>query len=154
MLVPAKNVMAHTQDLQAHIPTHRSVSAGDSTAWPGALKRIGANHFRFWFAPTGSRRNHGVYKMTPTGDGSFYLYLHETVRNGSGPRVGDRVTVELSFDRDYRGGRAHPLPRWFSTALRSNRQAKTLLERAYPSRKKEILRYFASLKSSDAKLAT
>lgn len=89
--------------------------------------------------------------MMPTGDGSFYLYLHETIRNGSGTRVGDRVTVELSFDRDYRGGPARPLPRWFSTALRSNRQAKLAWDALIPSRKKEILRYFASLKSSDAK---
>jgi Domain of unknown function (DUF1905)/Bacteriocin-protection, YdeI or OmpD-Associated len=89
--------------------------------------------------------------MMPTGDGSFYLYLHETIRNASGTRVGDRVTVELSFDRDYRGGPAHPLPRWFNAALRANRQAKLAWGALIPSRRKEILRYFASLKSSGAK---
>src|ERR1700756_2865592 len=47
--------------------------------------------------------------MMPTGDGSFYLYVHDTIRNASGTTVGgDRVTVELSFDRDYRGGPVHP----------------------------------------------
>lgn len=89
--------------------------------------------------------------MMPAGDGSFYLYLHERVRQASGTRVGDRLTVELSFDRDYRGGPAHPLPRWFSAALRSKRLAKLAWDALALSRKKEILRYFALLKSSDAK---
>lgn len=87
----------------------------------------------------------------PTGDGSFFLYLHETIRNASGGGVGDRVTVELSFDRYYRGGPAHSLPGWFRAALRSNSQAKLAWDALIPSRRKEILRYFASLKSSDAK---
>jgi hypothetical protein len=90
--------------------------------------------------------------MMPTGDGSFYLYLHETIRNASGTRVGDRVTVELSFDRDYRGGPAHPLPRWFNAALKANRQAKLAWDALIPSRRKEILGFFASLKSPAAKV--
>ena len=32
--------------------------------------------------------------MMPTGDGSFYLYLHQMIRNASRAGVGDRVTVE------------------------------------------------------------
>jgi hypothetical protein len=90
--------------------------------------------------------------MMPTGDGSFYLYLHDTIRNASGTRVGDRVTVELSFDRDYRGGPVHPLPRWFSTALAATPEAKSSWSALIPSRKKEILRYFALLKSPVAKV--
>jgi Bacteriocin-protection, YdeI or OmpD-Associated/Domain of unknown function (DUF1905) len=121
-------------------------------SWPGVSKRIGANHSRFWFASTGSRSNHGVFNMMPTGDGTFYLYLHETIRNASGTRVGDRVTVELSFDRDSRGGPVHPLPRSLSMALAANPEAKTSWNALIPSRKKEILRYFASLKSPIAKL--
>jgi len=90
--------------------------------------------------------------MMPTGDGSFYLYLHETIRDASGTTVGDRVTVELSFDRDYRGGPVHPLPRSLSKALAANPEAKTSWNALIPSRKKEILRYFASLKSPIAKV--
>lgn len=89
--------------------------------------------------------------MMPTGDGSFYLYLHGRIRNASGARVGDHVAVELSFDHDYRGGPAHPLPRWFSTALSAKPEAKNSWNALIPSRKKEILRYFASLKSPVAK---
>ena len=90
--------------------------------------------------------------MMPTGDGSFYLYLRETIRNASGTRVGDRVTVELSFDRDYPGGPVHPLPPWLSRALAANPEAKSSWKALIPSRKKEILRYFASLKSPVAKV--
>jgi hypothetical protein len=42
--------------------------------------------------------------MMPAGDGSYYLYLHETVRKASKTKAGDRVAVELSFDDAYRSG--------------------------------------------------
>src|SRR6185437_1380544 len=89
--------------------------------------------------------------MMPAGDGSFYLYLHNSVREASGTHVGDRVTVELEFDRAYRNGPQHRIPRWFSAALRANPRAKLHWNRLTPSRRKEILRYFANLKSDDAK---
>jgi hypothetical protein len=88
--------------------------------------------------------------MMPAGDGSFYLYLHEAVRRASNTKPGDRVRVELSFDRTYRGGPAHPLPRWFADALAENPKATKSWDALIPSRKKEILRYFAALKSPEA----
>ena len=89
--------------------------------------------------------------MMPVGDGSFYLYLHESVRKASRTRVGDRVTVELRFDRSYRGGPAHSMPGWFSAALAKNARAKQAWKALTPSRQKEILRYFAALKSPEAR---
>ena len=89
--------------------------------------------------------------MMPAGDGSFYLYLHETVRKASGTKVGDRVSVEVSFDDAYRAGPAHSMPRWFNVALKANPAAESAWNALTPSRKKEILRYFASLKSPEAK---
>lgn len=89
--------------------------------------------------------------MMPAGNGGFYLYLHNSVRQASGTCVGDRVTVELDFDPAYRNGPLHPLPRWFSAALRSAPRAKASWSRLTPSRKKEILRYFAHLKSEAAR---
>lgn len=85
--------------------------------------------------------------LMPAGDGSFYLYLHGSVRKASGTRVGNRVTVELEFDRAYRNGPLHSMPRWFSAALRDDQRAKLSWSKLTPSRRKEILRYFASLKS-------
>jgi hypothetical protein len=88
--------------------------------------------------------------MMPAGDGSFYLYLHETVRKASRTKVGDSVTVHIAFDPGYRSGPANPTPRWFTTALRANPAASKSWKALTPSRQKEILRYFAALKSPEA----
>jgi hypothetical protein len=89
--------------------------------------------------------------MMPKGDGSFYLYLHGTLREASGTRVGDRVQVRLRFDEDYLGGPAHPMPSWFEVPLSKNQKAKAAWDTLPPSRKKEILRYFSWLKSDEAR---
>jgi hypothetical protein len=89
--------------------------------------------------------------MMPAGDGSFYLYLHGEVRKASGTTVGDRVRVEIDFDPNYKNGPQHPMPRWFEQALAGNPQALKNWTALIPSRKKEILRYFAGLSSSDAR---
>jgi hypothetical protein len=89
--------------------------------------------------------------MMPVGDGGFYLYLHEQVRTASGTGVGDIVDVEVRFDADYRGGPAHPMPEWFAKELDRNAAAKQGWDALVPSRQKEILRYFAQLKSAEAK---
>lgn len=89
--------------------------------------------------------------MMPIGDGSFYLYLHEQVRTASSTSVGDMVDVEVRFDAEYRGGPAHPLPDWFAEQLNHNAAAKQGWDALVPSRQKEIVRYFAQLKSAEAK---
>ena len=89
--------------------------------------------------------------MMPSGDGSFYLYLHGDIRKASGTAVGDRVRVEIDFDASYRNGPQHPMPRWFAQALAGNPQAKKNWMALIPSRKKEILRYFSRLNSSAAR---
>jgi hypothetical protein len=89
--------------------------------------------------------------MMPVGDGSFYLYLHGDVRKASGTRVGDRVRVEVGFDARYRNGPQHPMPSWFRSALSKDSRAMKNWEALIPSRRKEILRYFARLKSQEAR---
>lgn len=89
--------------------------------------------------------------MMPAGDGSFYLYLHGHVRRASGTKVGDAANVELTFDPDYRGGPIHPMPAWFRAPLSKNSKARKAWDALSPSRKKEILRYFSSLKSDVAR---
>ena len=84
--------------------------------------------------------------MMPIGDGRFRLYLNGLVREASNSAVGDRVEVEVRFDAKYRSGPAHPMPEWFRAALRKNPLTRKNWEALIPSRKKEILRYFASLK--------
>jgi hypothetical protein len=89
--------------------------------------------------------------MMPVGDGSFRLYLQTTVRRASGTQVGDTVRAEVRFDAKYRGGPQHPMPAWFRRPLVANRKAWAAYQELIPSRKKEILRYLAQLKSPDAR---
>ncbi len=88
--------------------------------------------------------------MIPMGNGDFYLYLHGDVRKTSNTKVSDTVNVEVKFDSSYKNGPLHPMPSWFSTALKKNPEASKNWEQLIPSRKKEILRYFSSLKSQEA----
>lgn len=88
--------------------------------------------------------------MMPKGDGSFYLYLHGHVRNVSGTKVGDRVKVEIAFDDTYRNGPMHPIPTEFQASISKNSTAKKAWDALTPSRQKEVLRYFANLKSPKA----
>ncbi|MFI5233604.1 MAG: YdeI/OmpD-associated family protein [Gemmatimonadales bacterium] len=88
--------------------------------------------------------------MMPVGDGSFYLYLHESVRRASKTGVGDTVRVEIGFDAAYRGGPT-ALPSWFRIPLSRNAAAKRAWGMLTPSRKKEIVRYLAALKSDEAR---
>lgn len=88
--------------------------------------------------------------MMPIGDGDFYLYLHGDVRKASDTKVGDVVTVKVSFDDKYENGPMHPMPLWFIKALQNDKTAEENWENLPPSRQKEILRYFSWLKSQAA----
>lgn len=88
--------------------------------------------------------------MMPLGDGRFYLYLNGIVRRAAGVGVGDLVRVTASFDDKYRGGPLHPMPDWFVGPLDRNPRARRGWDALTPSRQKEILRYFAGLKSAEA----
>lgn len=89
--------------------------------------------------------------MMPVGDGSFYLYLHDKVRKASHTKVGDTVTITIKFDEAYQNGPQHPIPTWFADELRNNKAVQENWNALPPSRQKEILRYFANLKSNEAK---
>jgi Domain of unknown function (DUF1905)/Bacteriocin-protection, YdeI or OmpD-Associated len=88
--------------------------------------------------------------LMPVGNGTFYLYLHGLVRKAAGADVGDVVSLAIQFDDEYRGGPAHPMPSWFGDELDRNPAAKQGWDDLTPSRQKEILRYFAGLRSPQA----
>jgi hypothetical protein len=89
--------------------------------------------------------------MMPTGSGEFYLYLHGGMRKAARVKVNDVVTVTLSFDATYRNGPLHDSPEWFQEALERSPVALTNWNKLTASRQKEVLRYFAGLKSDQAK---
>jgi hypothetical protein len=88
--------------------------------------------------------------MMPVGDGDFYLYLHNDIRKASDTKVGDSVDVKVWFDEIYRNGPQHDLPQEFSDALNKNQAAAAHWAQLPPSKQKEIVRYFAGLKSPEA----
>jgi hypothetical protein len=88
--------------------------------------------------------------LMPVGNGDFFLYLHGHVRKASGTSVGDSVTITLEFDDEYKRGPAHRMPSWFGDELDRNPDAKKGWAKLTPSRQKEILHYFAGLKSPAA----
>jgi uncharacterized protein YdeI (YjbR/CyaY-like superfamily) len=77
--------------------------------------------------------------------------LHGHVRKASGTGVGDVVSITLAFDDEYKSGPAHPMPPWFGHELDRNPKARKGWANLTPSRQKEILRYFAGLKSAAAR---
>ena len=87
----------------------------------------------------------------PVGDGGFYLYLHGAMRAAVGAEVGDVVAFDIDFDQTYRSGPAHPTPPELSALFAADPGAKRRWEALIPSRRKEVLRYFAGLKSDAAR---
>jgi hypothetical protein len=87
--------------------------------------------------------------MMPVGDGDFFLYLAGEVRKASATGVGDRVSLSVAFDDDYKGGPADLV--WFEDELAGNDAAGRAWDSLSPSRQKEIVRYLANLKSPEAR---
>ena len=103
-----------------------------------------------FFQINGSEKDWQVNLM-PVGNGSFRLYLNGEIRKVSGLKVGDHADIAIRFDRKYKNGPQHSMPSWFEIALSENSLARRGWESLSPSRQKEILRYFARLKSTEAK---
>lgn len=88
--------------------------------------------------------------VMPTGAGRFRLYLHGAMRKSAGVEVGDEVDVGVSFDAHYRSGPVHPMPASFAGGLHRSPAARSAWRALPASQKKEMLRYFAGLKSAQA----
>jgi hypothetical protein len=89
--------------------------------------------------------------LTPSGDGSFRLYLHGATRKTANIGVGDKVRIGIEVDNDYYSNPAHPMPQWFQAALDTDSVINDNWLRLSPSQRKEVVRYLGSLKSQDAR---
>ena len=114
------------------------------------LKRDWRRPMPVYFQINKSERSWQVNLM-PVGDGSFRLYLSGDIRKASGLKVGDSLDIAIRFDRKYKNGPQHSMPPWFDIALSQNSLARHGWLMLTPSGKKEILRYFARIKSSEAR---
>ena len=112
---------------------------------------------RNWHGPMPVRfKINGVNKLwrvnlMPIGDGTFRLYLNGEIRKEADIGVGDMVRMGVWFDDEYRGGPRHPMPPRLRAELVRNRVAKERWDSLTPSLQKEMLRYFARLKSPEAR---
>lgn len=104
-----------------------------------------------WFLVVGRSESLWSVNLMPVRDGTFRLYLNGTIRKASRVAVGDLVSIEVRFDEEYRGGPLHPMPSRFAEELERNAGAMRGWKALSPSRQKEILRYFAGLKSEVAR---
>ena len=122
-----------------------------SAARADALKRGWRRPLPVRIRINGHPRTPWRINLMPRGDGSFYLYLHGSVRKTSATKVGDLVAVEIAFDAAYRGGPAQGIPPWFRKPLAANARAAAAWKELPPSRQKEIVRYLVRLKSPEAR---
>lgn len=89
--------------------------------------------------------------VMPARGGAAYLYLNGEVRRAARVDVGDTVVVEMSIDREYRGGPAHPMPRELLRYLSGHPAAQAAWNALVPSLQKEVVRYLAHLRGEAAR---
>ena len=106
------------------------------------------------FSQAGKDKGHIPVKGTINGNsykqtllrysGEWRLYINTIMLQDSPKRIGERISVTISFDNEPRETKA---PRKFITALNKDNEAKAVFNKLSPSLKKEINRYLSSLKT-------
>lgn len=130
-----------------------------------AIEMIGINPFVFVpddlllqiFKAAGKEKGHipirgslngKPYKQTLVKySGAWRLYINTTMLKNSPKRVGETISISLQFDPESR--EIEP-PLNFVKALAKNKPAKMIFDNLSASRKFEIVRYLANLKTADA----
>lgn len=92
--------------------------------------------------------NRKPYKQTLVKySGDWRLYINTTMLKDSPKRLGEIIDVAIQYDPEDRVVQPHPA---FEKALRENIEAKKVFDGLPASRKKEILRYIAALKTPES----
>jgi hypothetical protein len=128
------------------------------------LKIIGINPFVFVpekillevFQQAGKNKGHipikgiingNAYKQTLVRySGDWRLYVNTTMLKNSPKRIGEIIELTIAFDPESRKVKA---PSQFLEALKANPDAKTKFESLSESKKNEITRYLANLKTEE-----
>jgi hypothetical protein len=99
--------------------------------------------------PVRGRVNNHPYKQTLVKfRGEWRLYINAKMLRNSPQRIGEVIRVSVEFDPE---SRAIAMPADLAQALSKHKAAKTVFDGLSPSRKKEIVRYIAHLKSEAAR---
>jgi len=78
--------------------------------------------------------------------GAWRLYINTAMLEKSPQRIGEEITATIGFDPKDRTLAMHPL---LKEAIDGNPAAKSVFDGLPPSRKKEIVRYIANLKTEE-----
>lgn len=79
-------------------------------------------------------------------NGNWRLYVNTSMLKNSPKRIGEEVEFEINFDPS---DRSIPIPDQLQQALELHTDAKAVFLALSPSRKREIVRYIARLKSPE-----
>ena len=100
------------------------------------------------YIPIKGTVNDKPYKQTLVKySGDWRLYINTSMLKNSPRRLGEIIEVSVSLDTENR--EIKPLDN-FVTALSQNKKAKTVFDSLPASRRLEIVRYLANLKTEDA----
>ena len=129
------------------------------------LKKIGVNPFVFVpeeilkqiFTSAGRSKgpipicgsvNSQFYRQTLVKfSGSWRLYVNTSMLKDSPKRIGEWLEISIAFDPN---SREIKMPKHFEMALAKNEKAKYVFDTLAASRKREIVRYLANLKSESS----
>jgi hypothetical protein len=91
--------------------------------------------------------NETNYKQTLVRySGEWRLYINTSMLKHSPKRIGETIEISIQFDSE---SRAIEAPLKFVEALDNNAAAKTVFDNLAASKKKEIVRYLANLKTAE-----
>ena len=98
--------------------------------------------------PIAGTINQKPYKQTLVKySGHWRLYINTSMLKNSPKRIGEEIELTVGFDRE---SRAIETPEAFIIALNANVEAEEAFYKLSPSRKFEIIRYLARLKTEKA----
>lgn len=99
------------------------------------------------FIPIKGTINNNPYRQTLVRySGEWRLYINTIMLKNSPKRIGEIVTLTITFDPE---SRAFEMPDDFAKALAENQEANFVFEQLSASRKQEIVRYLARLKTKE-----
>ncbi len=79
--------------------------------------------------------------------GAWRLYINTIMLKNSPKRIGETITLAITYDPADRTIKPHPK---LLKALKENKKAKIVFDQLPPSRRKEIVKYIASLKTNES----
>lgn len=93
--------------------------------------------------------NNKSYKQTLVKySGEWRLYINTSILKNSPKRIGEVIDITVNFDPE---SREIETPENFTKALDKNEEAKTVFNNLSVSKKIEIVRYLANLKTEEAR---